>query len=222
MLGKKWCWTLVGVGVMSLGSAVRAEIIMDATTNNGSFTGAANGGWALGAPEQPTGWSGTPLVGNLGYTQNEAVQNHFSFTAFNNTGVLVAEDRLYSISGMVNTFSTMTVKLQVVATENSDGSGTAVVLAETLTAGTGSSADLTFISIPTLIDTGIVTGAATDNSVDGYYAQVRLVSGQEDTGYYWVDDIVVTSEAAPIPEPRSLSLVTVASGLAFYRRRRAS
>ncbi|MCC7351504.1 MAG: PEP-CTERM sorting domain-containing protein [Phycisphaerales bacterium] len=202
-------------------SMAQAAVIMDATTNNGSLSinssnGLApnNGGWG-NAVSKPLGWE---ITGGSGYTQNEAMQNYYGWEAYNNTGTLVTANTQYSVSAAVNTYANKSVGVKVLATEHADGTGASVLLADAqLNPGTASTTWPTYNSLPPLT-TVSNTGAATSPALSTYYVQVRTYGDLDAFGYYWVDDIVVTS--APVPEPASMLTLLGLGSLSMLKRRR--
>lgn len=207
-------------GALFVGASMAsAAIVMDATTNNGSFDGSTNGNWATYCP---TGWEASASK-NLIYTAYEIPMLYDGSTAINNTGVLVAANTTYTLSALMDANVNLTANIWVMATANADGTGSTVELAHiSFNNGTTSGAiysPRTNIDFMTAV--GPTTGAATDNSVAGYYVQVRMASTDlvdYATPYSWYDNIVVTSN--PVPEPVSLGLLLPAAALFLSRRQR--
>src|SRR3546814_5686432 len=93
MFARTLCGVLTVLGIVGgAATTTQATIIMDATTNNGSFSGASNGNWT-NAASVPAGWNGSPL--NPAYTQSGGIQPYYSAEVWNNTGVVVAADTIY-------------------------------------------------------------------------------------------------------------------------------
>jgi hypothetical protein len=231
------CLTAATVGFTGGADAVPI-VIMDATTNNGSFTlnedgdPTPRGSWysPVDVPTvfKPAGWEGSGGLNNVnwGFTiidpeDGQTTQNWHQFAAVNNTGVTVTQDTVYSVSARANINSaTHPVNVRVVATKNSDGSGTAVTLAvATLAAGTALVGYPDFFTAPPLLPIAATSGVTT-SAVDGYFVQVRVdtVGSNNASGYYYVDDIVVTA----IPEPASALLLGLGASALMLRRKRVA
>lgn len=225
---------------LGFGSAATAAplIVMDETTNNGYFSQNAasgvspnRGSWAASEVNRPAGWQALPdSVPSFPWTQNggfsmATLLGYFNDVAVNNTGFTVNEGEVFSITALANsTQPTMGVLVEVVATANSDGTGDAVTLATAaLAAGT---ADPTVYPFPANTNPELLpilgTGLAAPSEVDGYFLQVRASSDLGATGYFYVDNINVTSTPAVIPEPATAMLFSLGAATLLVRRRRAA
>lgn len=195
-------------------SIAPAAVVMDATTNNGDMEGGASF-WSGGPP---TGWDSTPSGGTLSYNYDDTAMHYYTVDGFFNTGIAVTASTQYTISGVTNSVVGLGVNFSVYATENADGTGTSVLLAQANFTG-GNQAGPAYGGKPELLAIGPATGATTTGAVAGYYVQVRTATDQNVSGYYWVDDVVVTSQEV-VPEPAALGLLVPAT-IAFCRRRKA-
>jgi len=159
-------------------------VIMDGTLHNGSLTATSAGTWYNTPAAVPAGWAET-LSGC-------AYQAAYQFTilagsgahAYNNTTVeKVKANHQYKVSASLGGIAGAIPKVKVYATQNSDGTGTKVLLAEvSRLSGTGEGYTLYPV-------TGIA-GSPVSPSLVGYYIQVWL----DTPGYY--DNVVVTSDVA--------------------------
>jgi hypothetical protein len=208
---------------MGLGASLApAVVIVDADTRNGDFElneagdPIDNGGWG-NAGADPLNWS---AGGALGATASNPFNVagtpmlYYQTQAFNNTGVQIATGEIFTVNADAEAITTGGAMVDVVATQNADGTGVSVVLATaSLAAGTQSGS--LYSSSPTLIPIAGVSLPA-DSSVNGYYVQVRTRSSEVATSnYYWIDNVEVTSA---IPEPASLGLLLAGGVLAMRRR----
>ena len=105
---------------------------------------------------------------------------------YNNTGEVIAANQLFTLSADLNGKPGATAQVFAYATENIDGTGQKVLLADLSVAGTDTTNSYQLFTHTT-------TGAVSDESIAGYYAQIMLVTAGDPnlTGYY--DNIVLTS-----------------------------
>ena len=103
-------------------------------------------------------------------------------TAVNNTGEFVQTGRQFTVSADLGGTEGSTSRVQVYATQNADGTGTKVLLAE-VSRLSGAAQGYTLYPV-----TG-TPGSPVSAGLAGYYVQVVLVGG----GAYY-DNIVVTSD----------------------------
>jgi len=166
---------------------------MDATLHNGAMASeATNDDWEY--PEFiPYEWSSTNPDQNDIWT---AAVGFISFDGLvdpviNNTGETVPANHRFSIQADLGGATGATAQAFVYATENADGTGAKVLLAQASRPGNDANGYDLF--------TVFGTGSATDASIAGYYVQVLLktLGDANDGGFY--DNIIVTSkDATPI------------------------
>ena len=221
---------ILGVLALLAGTAA-ADIIMDADTNNGSFTNGFvyNSFWFHPPPgTAPTGWS---VIGSPSYRMYNSAANGGATTTIRaqlidgvmgayNTGLVVPTGSFYKVTADLGAFSNLVANVWVYGTENSDGTGNAIELAHVSYLGTQTTrTDVYWLT--TVTATGGDTTAA-----DGYFTQVRFgtteaatppIENEGDDSYF--SNFVV--ETVPIPEPSALHLMALGVGvvLTFLRRR---
>ncbi|MCC6423297.1 MAG: PEP-CTERM sorting domain-containing protein [Phycisphaerales bacterium] len=219
-------------GMVLLGASLApAAVIVDANTLNGDFeldqnsNPITNGGWGAGAAQNPLNWTSNQTTVSNPFNVTATPMIYWTTEAYNNTGVTVSTGDVFTVNADAESVKDATgpdggsnVYVDVVATQNADGTGSSVVLATaSLTAGTQSGPS--YSVAPTLIAMAQGVSSPANVSVNGYYVQVRTRSiGNSDSNYYWVDNVVVSSA---VPEPASMGLLLV-GGLLTLRRRRSS
>ena len=165
----------------------RQFTIMGADLHNGSFEAAATGFWASVPASIPAGWVETRV--NMYTTVTRFVQAGSTAEAVNNTGELVQAGHQYTVSADLGGQTNTTATVRVYATQNANGTGTKILLAQVSRPGnTADGYNLSPVS---------TTGSATDPSLAGYYVQITIGGPYVDhyiAGYY--DNIVVTSVSA--------------------------
>jgi len=164
---------------------------MNETLHNGALKAVQAGNWADNVLNVPAGWAQGPVLGvyqaSLG---NWTMISSAYVKAYNNTGELVQAWHKYTVSASLGGTAGKTAIVRVYATQNSDGTGAKVLLAEV------SRLEVTGIPTYTLYPVTGTAGLPTTSNLAGYYVQVVLLGG----GAYY-DNIVVTSEQAPGPVP---------------------
>ena len=170
----------------------RMPVIMDGTHHNGSFTngptGYGAGFWYNTATSIPTGWTETTQY--MYTTGTRWVQCGSVAEAVNNTGELVQVGQAYTVSadlGGAGCYPTV----RVYATQNSDGTGTKVLLASVQRYLPTGPTNYTLYSA-----TG-TPGTTVNSNLTGYYIQVKIGGPYADYGHYisgYYDNIVVTSD----------------------------
>jgi len=202
-------------------TTAQAAVIMDATTNNGSFEDVSYGYWSNATP---AGWEPSINKNHL-FNVYGIPMAYWDSVGINNTGVLVTVNTQYTVSALMDANDGLTANIWINATENADGTGNVVELSHISFTGNNPSSTGGVYSPRTntnfMTAVGPTTGAATDASVDGYYVQVKF--GTTTFGNYlysWYDNIEVTSSAA-VPEPATLGLLLPAAALFADRRRRS-
>ena len=160
--------------------------IMGATLHNGSLTFTTVGFWYITPSAIPAEWVETARYcyssapgGIFG-----AIQTGTYAIATNNTGERVQANRLYMVSADLGGWQNTTATVQVSATQNANGTGTKVLLAQVSRPGNAEVEGYAMFPV-----TG-TPGSPTPPSLAGYYVQVQLMPA----GFY--DNIVVTSEPA--------------------------
>lgn len=106
---------------------------------------------------------------------------------YNNTGAAITANQLFTLSADLNGKPGATAQVFAYATENIDGSGQKVLLAQLSVAGSDSNNSYQ-------LHTNTSTGIVSDASIEGYYAQIMLLTAGDPnlTAYY--DNIVLTSK----------------------------
>ena len=197
-----------------VGPVPTAVTYMDADLHNGAMMSeSASGGWSDedlygGHPYVPYEWSTVDPNAD----PNRIWQAAVGFPLFdglvkgviNNTGEKVPEDVQFKIKADLGGFPGATANAYVYATQNADGTGTKVLLAQVSRAGDANGLSPLYMRYPTTGTPGSVTNA----SVAGYYVQVMLktVGDPNLEGFY--DNIVVTSDAVIAP-PDCITVATV-------------
>ncbi len=157
------------------------EVIMGDTLHNGALTASGAGNWNAGFT--PAGWAET-MAGGCYQTAYQWTMIMSSYGgAINNTGELVKENRSYKVNASLGGTAGNTAKVQVWATQNINGTGNKVLLADV------SRLEVTGIPTYTLYHVTGVAGSPVSPSLAGYYVQVKLLGG----GAYY-DNIEVTSQ----------------------------
>ncbi len=161
---------------------------MNATLHNGALTASGAGNWNAGFT--PAGWAEVMVGGcyQTGY-QWPIIYSPWG-SAVNNTGELVQAWHQFTVSASLGATAGNTARVRVYATQNIDGTGAKVLIAEV------SRYETTGIPTYTLYPVTGDAGKPTTPNLEGYYVQVKLLGGQ---AYY--DNIVVTSQEAPEPMP---------------------
>ena len=171
--------------------AATSMTYMNGTLHNGSFTANAVGYWYNTPDSIPAGWAQVepyPYTTAFGFVQVGSVGE-----AVNNTGELVLGNHIYTVSAdLGGEGSDATVR--VYATQNANGTGTKVLLADVHRIGLASDGYNLFNVVGT-------PGAPTPAALAGYYVQVVIGGPWAYLGHYLggnYDNIVVTSEKSPI------------------------
>jgi hypothetical protein len=167
----------------SVGQA--ATTYMNATTNNGALAYSAAGYWSSTPGAIPAGWVDT--AGSIYSTSLNFVELSTDAVATNNTGLLVPTGQQFTVSAYLGGGTGVTAMVQVYATQNADGSGPKLLLAQVSRVGQSTDAY-------TLFPVSSASSTSSTN-VAGYYVQVVLAT----PGYYG-GPIVVTSQAATNPQ----------------------
>jgi hypothetical protein len=136
--------TLVGVAasaLLTVGSVQAA--IVDADTRNGDFefndegNAIQKGGWSLAVANAQDWFSPNPVNGNDPYTVTGTPMIYYTTNVVNNTGVTLDTGTIYSIDANAEAVIDATpvgplvngAFIDLIATENSDGTGTTAVIA---------------------------------------------------------------------------------------------
>jgi len=216
MAGRKLTRVSGVLCAMGIASIAQAAVIMDATTNNGSFNGSATDYWSNATP---AGW-GPSLVKNHIFTVYEIPMAYWDSTGINNTGIQVTANTQYTVSALLSANVGLTANVWVIATQNADGTGAQQELAH-ISYSSGTTSGPTYsprTNTDFMTAVGPTTGAATSAALAGYYVQVKFGTTDFNEQYYsWYDDIVVTSEV--VPEPAALGIFA-AGGLCLIGKRR--
>ncbi len=163
------------------------QIVMGDNVHNGSLTASGAGNWNAGFT--PAGWQET-MIGGCYQTHAQWTMISSSYGgAVNNTGELVKENRKYKVNASLGGTAGSTAKVEVWATQNSDGTGNKTLLTEV------SRLEVTGIPTYTLYAVTGVASSPLSSSLAGYYIQVKLLGG----GAYY-DNIEVTSDIPPTIE----------------------
>lgn len=203
-------------------SPTHAAVIVDADTRNGDFEvneaneAISNGGWANAAAD-PMHWTSNLTTTTNPFNVSATPMIYYTAEAYNNTGVTVSEGWIYTVTADAEAVVGGGAFVDVVATENSDGTGASAVLASAVLAA-GTQTGPNYSASPQLIAMTPGVSTAASAGVDGYYVQVRTRSSFiAASNYYWIDNVVVTSE---VPEPASMALLLGGSMLMLARKRR--
>jgi len=121
-----------------------ATMIMDGTHHNGSFTygptGYGYGYWCTTSASIPTGWEVASVCPTGPYTTaTRWILANTNGTGVNNTGELVQVGHTYIVIADLGGNDSMDATVRVYATQNSDGTGTKVLLASVNRPGHNSS-----------------------------------------------------------------------------------
>ena len=158
------------------------QAIMSGVIHNGSLTATAAGNWSVPA-SLPAGWAESLAGGVYQAALQFAIIASSSATGYCNTGELVQANYRYKVIADLGGTTGNTAIVRVYATQNSDGTGAKVLLAQV------SRLEVTGIPTYTLYRVTGAAGSPASPSLAGYYIQVVLLGGG---GYY--DNIEVTSE----------------------------
>lgn len=195
-----------------------AAVVVDDTTHNGSFSDNPGSG-AWGVVGAPTGWNSSVPY----YIRTDGVAAFINAadgaSFYNNTGEVVIAYTEYTLQADLGGYNsgdlsvTVTPAISVVATENADGTGTAVTLAQV--SRLANSAD--GYTLTTVTN----TGAAASAGIAGYYIQImgNVPGGFTGAARAYIDNIVVTAEV--VPEPATAGLAALGAMSVLLRRRRA-
>jgi hypothetical protein len=193
----KMVWVSAVLAMLALASIGQAAttIIMDASHNNGSLTYDGNQApygdyWNYNPGVIPAGWTYTTgFVYSTGYSGRGKglIEIGTAAQAVNNTGIIVHAGQRFTVSADLGAPGTNPT-VEVLATQNADGTGTEFLLADVNQAFPAGSPPNPYI----LTTTPGTPGLSAIPRLEGYYVQVRLAT----SGYY--DNVVVTSEDWPI------------------------
>lgn len=221
MMFKNCFCSLLVVGAMLAVVPVQAAIIMDGdgvgetNKNNGALSGGVDFTYWDNGANNATDWLKNTGTNTFVYQRPNRIEAYVNAIVFNNTGETVTVGHQYTVSADLGLRENTGFDVYVRATENSDGTGTSVDLAQLTYFGTGDASTFDLANQST-------TGGNAGAGVAGYFIQVSVEANGANgaTGQsYFFDNIVVTSE---VPEPGSLSLILIGSSVMLMRSRKSA